>query len=114
MQSRGLTKKDAIAFPTDSLEEGEKTEVGDLAQTMSGGADGITDMDADYGNMDDAQIDSTDMESGADSFTEPDMEEDSADTADDSSEDMIDPNEELVPIDEAPGMSADGNVEGIE
>ena len=33
---------------------------------------------------------------------------------DDSSEDMIDPNEELVPIDEAPGMSADGNVEGIE
>ena len=54
------------------------------------------------------------MESGADSFTEPDMEEDSADTADDSSEDMIDPNEELVPIDEAPGMSADGNVEGIE
>lgn len=110
----GLTKKDAIAFPTDSLEEGEKTEVGDLAQTMSGGADGITDMDADYGNMDDAQIDSTDMESGADSFTEPDMEEDSADTADDSSEDTIDPNEELVPIDEAPGMSADGNVEGIE
>ena len=70
----GLTKKDAIAFPTDS----------------------------------------TDMESGADSFTEPDMEEDSADTVDDSSEDMIDPNEELVPIDEAPGMSADGNVEGIE
>lgn len=110
----GLTKKDAIAFPTDSLEEGEKTEVGDLAQTMSGGADGITDMDADYGNMDDAQINSTDMESGADSFTEPDMEEDSADAADDSSEDMIDPNEELVPIDEAPGMSADGNVEGIE
>jgi len=54
------------------------------------------------------------MESGADSFTEPDMEEDSADAADDSSEDMIDPNEELVPIDEAPGMSADGNVEGIE
>ena len=58
----GLTKKDAIAFPTDSLEEGEKTEVGDLAQTMSGGADGITDMDADYGNMDDAQINSTDMD----------------------------------------------------
>ena len=26
----------------------------------------------------------------------------------------IDPNEELVPIDEAPGMSADGDVEGIE
>ena len=37
-----------------------------------------------------------------------------ADAADDSSDDLIDPNEELVPIDEAPGMSADGNVEGIE
>ena len=38
----GLTKKDAIAFPTAALEEGEKTEIGDLAQTMSQGADGIT------------------------------------------------------------------------
>ena len=53
----GLTKKDAIAFPTAALEEGEKTEIGDLAQTMSGGADGITDMDADHGNMDDEQPD---------------------------------------------------------
>ena len=95
----GLTKKDAIAFPTEALEEGEKTEIGDLAQTMSGGADGITD-----------------MESSADDFTEPDMDESSTDTTDNSSDtdDVIDPNEELVPIDEAPGMSADGDVEGIE
>ena len=95
----GLTKKEAIAFPTEALEEGEKTEVGDLAQTMSGGADGITD-----------------MESSADDFTEPDMDESSTDTTDNSSDtdDVIDPNEELVPIDEAPGMSADGDVEGIE
>ena len=95
----GLTKKDAIAFPTEALEEGEKTEVGDLAQTMSGGADGITD-----------------MESSADDFTEPDMDESPTDTTDNSSDtdDVIDPNEELVPIDEAPGMSADGDVEGIE
>ena len=95
----GLTKKDAIAFPTEALEEGEKTEVGDLAQTMSGGADGITDMEA-----------------SADDFTEPDMDESSTDTTDNSSDtdDVIDPNEELVPIDEAPGMSADGDVEGIE
>ena len=51
---RALQKKDAIAFPTAALEEGEKkTGIGDLAQTMSGGADGITDMDADHGNMDD-------------------------------------------------------------
>lgn len=95
----GLTKKDAIAFPTEALEEGEKTEVGDLAQTMSGGADGITD-----------------MESSADDFTEPDMDESPTNTTDNSSDtdDVIDPNEELVPIDEAPGMSADGDVEGIE
>ena len=95
----GLTKKDAIAFPTEALEEGEKTEVGDLAQTMSGGADGITD-----------------MESSADDFTEPDMDESPTDTTDNSSDtdDVIDPNEELVSIDEAPGMSADGDVEGIE
>ena len=95
----GLTKKDAIAFPTEALEEGEKTEVGDLAQTMSGGADGITD-----------------MESSADDFTEPDMDESPTDTTDNSSDtdDVIDPNEELVPIDEAPGMSADGDVDGIE
>lgn len=103
----GLTKKDAIAFPTASLEEGEKTEIGDLAQTMSGGADGITDMDADHGNMDDEQPDSADGEA----YTDPDMEEGSED---DSSDDSIDPNEELVPIDEAPGMSAGEDVEGIE
>ena len=103
----GLTKKDAIAFPTAALEEGEKTETGDLAQTMSGGADGITDMDADHGNMDDEQPDSADGEA----YTDPDMEEGSED---DSSDDSIDPNEELVPIDEAPGMSAGEDVEGIE
>lgn len=103
----GLTKKDAIAFPTAALEEGEKTEIGDLAQTMSQGADGITDMDADHGNMDDEQPDSADGEA----YTDPDMEESSED---DSSDDSIDPNEELVPIDEAPGMSAGEDVEGIE
>ena len=110
----GLTKKDAIAFPTDALEEGEKTEVGDLAQTMSGGADGITDMDADYENLDDSQMDSVDMNSSTDDFTDTDMDENSTDMTDDSSDDTIDPNEELVPIDEAPGMSAGEDVEGIE
>lgn len=44
-------------------------------------------------------------------YTDPDMEEGSED---DSSDDSIDPNEELVPIDEAPGMSAGEDVEGIE
>ena len=49
-------------------------------------------------------------------FTEPDMDESPTDTTDNSSDtdDVIDPNEELVPIDEAPGMSADVDVEGIE
>ena len=105
----GLTKKDAIAFPTEALEE-------DLAQTMSGGADGITDMDDDSYGADGSVSDMTDMESSADDFTEPDMDESSTDTTDNSSDtdDVIDPNEELVPIDEAPGMSADGDVEGIE
>lgn len=103
----GLTKKDAIAFPTDTLEEGEKTQVGDIAQTMSSGADGITDMDADYDAADDSQMDAVDMET--------DSGDDSADeTTDDSTDDTLDPNEELVPIDEAPGMSADEDVEGIE
>ena len=112
----GLTKKDAIAFPTEALEEGEKTEVGDLAQTMSGGADGITDMDDDSYGADGSVSDMTDMESSADDFTEPDMDESSTDTTDNSSDtdDVIDPNEELVPIDEAPGMSAGEDVEGIE
>ena len=40
-----------------------------------------------------------------------DMEEGSED---DSSDDSIDPNEELAPIDEAPGMSAGGRRGGIE
>ena len=110
----GLTKKDAIAFPTDSLEEGEKTEVGDLAQTMSGGADGITDMDADNGDYDDAQTDSSDMDAYTDDDSEPDIDESYEDTEDDGSDDTIDPNEELVPINEAPGMSAGEDVEGIE
>ena len=80
----GLTKKDAIAFPTAALEEGEKTEIGDLAQTMSGGADGITDMDADHGNMDDEQ---TRFRRWGQRYTDPDMEEGSVDAADDSSDD---------------------------
>lgn len=108
----GLTKKDAIAFPTEALEEGEKTEVGDLAQTMSGGADGIADMNS-FDNMDEYQDDSVDMNSTED-FSEPVMDESSDGTEESSSDDALDPNEELVPIDEAPGMSADEDVEGIE
>lgn len=44
-------------------------------------------------------------------YTDPDMEEG---YEDDSSDDSIDPNEELVPIDEAPGMSAGEDDGGID
>ena len=81
---------------------------------MSGGADGITDMDADYGDYHDAQTDSADMDAYTDDYSEPDIDESYEDTEDDGSDDTIDPNEELVPIDEAPGMSAGEDVEGIE
>ena len=107
----GLTKKDAIAFPTEALEEGEKTEVGDLAQTMSGGADGITDMNTDsFDNLDGSE----DMNSSTADFSEPVMDENYDSTEGDGSDDVLDPNEDLVPIDEAPGVSADEDVEGIE
>ena len=108
----GLTKKDAIAFPTGSLEEGEKTEVGDLAQTMSGGADGITDMNFD--NTDEYQDDSANMDSYTEDFSEPAVDENTDDTEGDGSDDALDPNEDLVPIDEAPGVGADEDMEGIE
>ena len=120
----GLTKKDSIAFPTDALEEGEKTEVGDLAQTLNSGMEGLSDMDADY-QYDDESVDmndSVDMESYDDSSAdlEPYTDEsdsseaDMNDSSSDDSEDILDPNEDLVPMDEAPGMTADEDTEGIE
>ena len=36
------------------------------------------------------------------------------DSFSDDSEDVLDPNEDLVPMDEAPGMTADEDTEGIE
>ena len=104
---RALQRKMRLHSRQRLWKKAKKTEIGDLAQTMSGGADGSTDMDADHGNMADEQPDSADGEA----YTDPDMEEGSED---DSSDDSIDPNEELVPIDEAPGMSAGEGVEGIE
>lgn len=123
----GLSKKDSIAFPTDALEEGEKTEVGDLAQTLNSGMDGLSDMDGDYQDYDESMdMDTTaDMESYDDSSvdmepytdtSESDTTEgtDSGDFSSDDSDDVLDPNEDLVPMDEAPGMSADEDTEGIE
>lgn len=122
----GLTKKDSIAFPTDALEEGTKTEVGDLAQTLNSGMEGLSDMDADYKyddesmNMDDS-VDmesydgaSADLEPYTDTYESDSSEADMEDSFSDDSEDVLDPNEDLVPMDEAPGMTADEDTEGIE
>lgn len=106
----GLNKKDSIAFPTDSLEEGTATEEGDLVQTLSGAMDGFSDMDEDFMDYED-DIDVTeDMDLSVD--LEPYME-DFDDAEDDSSEDALDPNEELMPIEEAPGMSSAVEMEEI-
>ena len=113
----GLTKKDSIAFPTDALQEGETTEEGDITQTLSGddslGADNLDGYDLDgldgmdgYDGTDDSDVSSSvDMTS--------DTGEDTEDVTDDS-DDTLDPNEDLVPMDEAPGMSGDEDTEGIE
>lgn len=106
----GLTKKDSIAFPTGSLEEGTATEEGDLVQTLSGAAEEFMDMD-DFGEYeDDMDLFTDDMDSAVD--LEPYME-DSVEYEDGDSEDMLDPNEDLMPIDGAPGMSADIEMEEI-
>lgn len=112
----GLTKKDSIAFPTDALQEGETTEEGDITQTLSGedslGADNLD-------GYDDLDLDSLDGMDGYDGTDDSDMSssvdmtEDTEDVTDDS-DDTLDPNEDLVPMDEAPGMSGDEDTEGIE
>jgi len=79
---------------------------------MSGGADGITDMNFD--NTDEYQDDSANMDSYTEDFSEPAVDENTDDTEGDGSDDALDPNEDLVPIDEAPGVGADEDMEGIE
>ena len=113
----GLTKKDSIAFPTDALQEGETTEEGDITQTLSGddslGADNLDGYDLDgLDGMDGYDgIDDSDVSSSVDMTS--DTGEDTEDVTDDS-DDTLDPNEDLVPMDEAPGMSGDEDTEGIE
>ena len=104
----GLTKKDSIAFPTDALKEGETTEEGDITQTLGEGEDNL-DMDmtgADSYAMPDDSVDMEPIEESSD--------EDSEDLGDSDSEDTLDPNEDLIPMDEAPGISADEDTEGIQ
>jgi len=56
-------------------------------------------------------IDDSDVSSSVDMTS--DTGEDTEDVTDDS-DDTLDPNEDLVPMDEAPGMSGDEDTEGIE
>ena len=100
--------------------------MGDLAQTLNSGMEGLSDMDADYQyddesmNMDDS-VDmesydgaSADLEPYTDTYESDSSEADMEDSFSDDSEDVLDPNEDLVPMDEAPGMTADEDTEGIE
>ena len=74
---------------------------------MSGGADGITDMDADHGNMDDAQIRFRRYGIRRRQLYRARYGGEIPQTQQMTVRKIsIDPNEELVPIDEAPGMSA--------
>ena len=117
----GLDKKDCIAFPTDSLEEGESAIVGDLTQTLNSGMDGLEDYseDAFPDYTDDYTEDynyTEDYTDGESDGVDADIVESSADTGEsvDSSDDgTLDMNEELIPMDEAPGVSASEDTEGI-
>lgn len=101
----GLTKKDCIAFPTDVLEEGNATEVGDITQMM--GADinpeeGL-DMEAPFdeemmtNEMEEADMSGGEMV-GEDGMSDMDSDEISGDFSD---------GEELIPMDGAPGMESE-------
>ncbi|MDD7218959.1 MAG: efflux RND transporter periplasmic adaptor subunit [Clostridia bacterium] len=92
----GLDKNDCIAFPSDSLEEGSSVQVGDIAQTMNNGADMI--------QSNDQELYEENMEDPVE--MEPYMEEAESD-------EPLDIHEDLVPMDEAPGISAGEDMEGI-
>lgn len=106
----GLDKKDSIAFPTDSLEEGTATEEGDLVQTLSGAMEGSYDMDGEFSDYGEDMDLTEDMDFSMDLES---YEEDFDDMGDDSSEDTLDLNEELMPVEGAPGMDSAVEMEEI-
>ena len=57
---------------------------------------------------------SADLEPYTDTYESDSSEAGMEDSFSDDSEDVLDPNEDLVPMDEAPGMTADEDTEGIE
>ena len=111
----GLDKKDCIAFPTDSLEEGESTTVGDLTQTLNSGMEGLDDS-SDYTDAvfpEETYDDYTDYIDENTDMTDADIIEDPTDTEDTQEDTELDMEEDLIPMDEAPGISAEENTEEI-
>ena len=101
----GLTKKDCIAFPTDVLEEGNATEVGDITQMMGADVDpeAVMDMEASFdeemmtNEMGDMDMSEGEMV-GEDGMSDMDSDESSGDFSD---------GEELIPMDGAPGTQSE-------
>lgn len=100
----GLTKEDYIAFPTELLEEGNVTEVGDITQMM--GADADPEM-YDQSLMGDDEMQQYDGEfidmTGGEMIGEDGM---SDEYTEDFQDDFSD-GDELVPMDSAPGMESE-------
>lgn len=108
----GLTEDDCIAFPNDTLEEGAKTEVGDISQTM-----GV-----------DSGLDYDELSSSEDGFSDEEMMPESMDGHYDMNDEMvsdvdggmsdssefIQEDENLTPMDGAPGSDTGTGMEGIE
>lgn len=104
----GLTRDDCIAFPTDLLEEGNMTEVGDVTQMMMGGADMNMEDFQDPAMMDDEMM-MNDMsgEMAGDEF----MVEEGADFGGEEVEGEFSSEDELMPMDGAPGMENEAVME---
>lgn len=104
----GLTKDDCIAFPNDTLTEGSKTEVGDISQTMEvdSGLD-YEDFSSDDGFSDDELMSGT-MDDYYDMDDE--MSSDVDGGMSDSSEFILE-DEELMPMEGAPGSGIDAEME---
>lgn len=108
----GLTKQDCIAFPTELLTEGSTTEIGDISQTMSMGADMNPD---DYVNPAEGDtdmminnMDGMDAPAGVDDMVGMD---DMSGFGDGTDNYEAFPDDELIPMDGAPGMEDSGTMD---
>lgn len=108
----GLTEDDCIAFPSDTLEEGAKTEIGDISETM--GVDSSLDYD-EFSSYDDGFSDEDMLPETMDGYY--DMDDEMSSDVDggmsDSSEFILE-DEELMPMDQAPGYDVSAEMEVME